>query len=316
MSPLFNIMINKTNMQIIGKMDASSITVGPIFKKNNMIINADKYKEDLVKRVNGQFKKDFHEYGKVASVMIINASSDPANDRYISQKKKLLDSFGVRCFVKKFNDRHFTGDIQQYIKETQGNFDAVMIQSPVYEHIDYEKLIQVVDFTKDIDGLHPINQGLLYSKQKNALLPCTALGVYSLMDLNDIDINKKNVVIIGRGKLVADPLAKMLENHDCTVTKIHTKTDSEYRDRLIKDANIIVSCTGRDLRHIINPETVGSNLEALIGVGFRYEDGKQLQDFDCNAEWNYEVKVTSNTNATGTATVCALVDNLLQIKNI
>lgn len=279
-----------------------------------MIINAEQNRMQLDRSVNNIFKKEFHEHGIVTSVMIINASNDTSNIRYINQKKKILDEFGVRCFVKHFDESCREEDIITYIEKNQKRFNGVMIQTPIYKHLDYEHLIEVVDYRKDIDGLHPTNQGLLYSQMQNAIVPCTAVGVIQIMMNNYIDYYKKNVVIIGRGKLVADPLAKLLEFNDCTVTKIHTKTDPEFSKYLIKNADIIISCAGRDLSNLINPNTVGENLKALIGVGFRYENGKQLQDFSLDMEWDPDICITSHTKATGSATVYALVDNLVKMR--
>lgn len=279
-----------------------------------MIIDAKQNKEYLDLTIGELFNEEFYYKGKVTSVLIINASDDDANKRYIEQKKKLLYHFGIKCKVKTFDEDCGILDIQNYICDKQDTFTAVMIQSPVYTHLDYEELLSVIDYKKDIDGLHPMNQGLLYSKNPNAIIPCTAVGVFKLLENNKIDTWNKKVVIVGRGKLVADPLSELLENHNCTVTKIHTKTDSEYSKLLIKSADIIISCAGKDLSDNINPKTVGDNLLALVGVGFRYENGKQRQDFDINDNWDDDIKITSDVGATGTATVCALVDNLLQIK--
>lgn len=280
--------------------------------KNN-IIDAKQLKADLIHAIGDKFKNDFHDKGKITSVMIINASDDEANKRYIKQKKNMLDSIGVRCFIKEFDSSCTNSEIYRYIDQHQNEFDGVMIQSPVYNHIAYEYILSAINYKKDIDGLHPMNQGLLYSKDNDALLPCTALGVLNIFRQHYMTYWNKNVVIVGRGKLVADPLAKLLEYQDCTVTKVHTKTDIKTFKDLISKAEIIISCAGKDLTHMINPDTVSDDLEALIGVGFRYENGKQVQDFDCKAPWKYEVQVTSDTYATGTATVCALVENLLRI---
>ena len=279
-----------------------------------MIINAENVNTDIEKREGDFFKTRFHVFGDVTGVLIINASDDPANRRYINTKSKMIDKYGCRCFVKTFNAEVTTEEIKEYIQNVQGGFTAVMVQKPIYNHLDFEDIMSVVDPKKDIDGLHPYNQGLVYTRHEDALVPCTAVGVIKLLDLHDISMTNKKVVIIGRGPLVADPLSKLLEYRNATVTKIHTRTSPEYTKMLIKHADVIISCVGKDISDMLNPNTVGDNLEALIGVGFRYEFDRQMQDFKVSDNWNDNVKITSNIRATGLATVCGLINNLLQIK--
>lgn len=243
------------------------------------------------------------------SLLIINASNDIASERYIDIKKKECIKNGIKCDIKYFPESVKRYEILRYILQMQNKYTGVMIQDPVYKHLKYDELIVAVKPEKDVDGLHPYNQGLLYTKSSRTLIPCTAIGVVDLLHYNKVECSGKFVVIVGRGKLVADPLSKLLEKYGSTVVKIHTDTPEDLKIDLIAKADIIVSCAGKDLSSLINPEST-NNLEALIGVGFRYENGKQLQDFDIYDNWSEDIIITDNINATGTATVSALLSNI------
>ena len=101
----------------------------------------------------------------------------------------------------------------------------------------------------------------------------------------------------------------MLEYKGATVTKIHTQTPEYHKQRLVRHSDIIVSCVGRDMRDLLSLANCTA-VEALIGVGFRYEDGRQVQDFNIDAFWD-DIKCTPNTKGTGMATISALLMNIV-----
>lgn len=242
-------------------------------------------------------------------VVIISASDDEASEVYIDKKQKAFEQVGVECLVLDLDEYTTTEDIIDEIIQlnVDDSVTGIMVQYPVYEGINFAEVVSAIKPTKDLDGLHPFNQGLSNYKE-SALRPATAYGVQLLIDSEEYDVSGKLVAIIGRGFLVADVLAKELENRNATVVKIHTKTD--WRDKLIllKYADVIISCVGKDLSDKLNPWDC-ETADLLIGVGFRYEDGKQVQDFNIE-DWQDEyVTITDRVNATGLATISALLIN-------
>lgn len=242
------------------------------------------------------------------ALLIIKAGDDKASDTYVNMKKKACERVGIICNVVTFDSSIDQVSLEDYIMSVQDKYTSVMVQAPVFKHLDFDQLCAVINPEKDADGLNPVNQGLLYDGEHIGIRPCTALGVAFLLEEHGIDVEGKLVTIIGRGKLVADPLAKMLEYKGATVTKIHTQTDSYDKEVLVTNSDIIVSCVGRDMTDLINPR-VACCTEALIGVGFRYEDGRQVQDFNVEDFDDYVV-CTPNTKGTGMATISALLMNI------
>ena len=273
------------------------------------LIDATNVKHKIETYVSQYIEQQVKPEDREVSLLIIKAGDDMASDRYVSMKQKACERVGIRCDVMPFDENITQEWLEEYILNVQDNYTSVMVQAPVYKHLDFDRLCSTINPEKDADGLSPINQGLLYDGSHMGIRPCTALGVAFLLEEHEIDVKGKLVTIIGRGKLVADPLAKMLEYKGATVVKIHTQTSEYDKQHLIRYSDIIVSCVGRDMRDLLSPSNCAS-AEALIGVGFRYEDGRQVQDFDIDAFWN-DTKCTPNTKGTGMATISALLMNII-----
>ena len=275
------------------------------------IIDAKEISKNTIEKV-GEFYKD-----KSTTVIILSASDDKASEVYVDKKQKAFEEVGVNCLVYDLDEYTTTEDMIEEIQKfnEDDSITGIMVQHPVYKGIDFTKVICAIDPRKDIDGLHPFNQGMKNYGEHN-VLPATALGVLKILDANDIDVKRKFVVIVGRGFLVADPLAKALEHRGATVVKIHTKTDVSDKVDLFQMADIIIPCAGTALSDWINPDEC-PNAEVLIGVGFRYIDGKQYQDFDMEDWKDVDGLMTNRINSTGLATISALlINSIICYKNV
>lgn len=273
------------------------------------LIDATNVKHKIETYVSQYIEEQVKPEGREVSLLIIKAGDDIASDRYVSMKQKACERVGIRCDVMPFEENITQEWLEEYILNVQDNYTSVMVQAPVYKHLDFDRLCATINPEKDADGLNPINQGLLYDGSHMGIRPCTALGVAFLLEEHEIDVKGKLVTILGRGKLVADPLAKMLEYKGATVVKVHTQTSEYDKQHLIRCSDIIVSCVGRDLRDLLSPSNCAV-AEALIGVGFRYEDGRQVQDFDIDVMHDSKL-CTPNTKGTGMATISALLMNII-----
>lgn len=273
------------------------------------LIDATNVKHKIETHVSQYIEEQVKPEDREVSLLIIKAGDDMASDRYVSMKQKACERVGIKCDVVPFDENITQEWLEEYILNVQDNYTSVMVQAPVYKHLDFDRLCSAISPEKDADGLNPINQGLLYDGNHMGIRPCTALGVAFLLEEHEVDVKGKLVTIIGRGKLVADPLAKMLEHKGATVVKIHTQTPEYDKKMLVQHSDIIVSCVGRDMRDLLSPSNCAV-AEALIGVGFRYEDGRQVQDFDIDVFWD-KTKCTPNTKGTGMATISALLMNII-----
>ena len=244
--------------------------------------------------------------------VIIVASDDKASKIYVNNKVKTGEKLGIDIEVVKFNESVTESEIIEFIHKINNDdtVDGAMLQLPVYKHLNGQYLINQLCPYKDIDGLTWYNRAMLESN-KAELVPCTPLGVISLLQVEGIKIVGKNVVIVGKGDTAGAPMATMFRNHDATVTICHKETPREELEFFIRHADIVVSCVGK--QNLLEPEWFKEG-SIVIGVGLSYdENGKQQLDFDVDkiVEIGKAAYVSQRTNCTGKATVLGLMCNIM-----
>ena len=244
--------------------------------------------------------------------VIIVASDDKASKIYVNNKVKTGEKLGIDIEVVRFNESVTESEIIEFIHKINNDdtVDGAMLQLPVYKHLNGQYLINQLCPYKDIDGLTWYNRAMLESN-KAELVPCTPLGVISLLQVEGIKIVGKNVVIVGKGDTAGAPMATMFRNHDATVTICHKETPREELEFFIRHADIVVSCVGK--QNLLEPEWFKEG-STVIGVGVSYdENGKQQLDFDVDkvVELGKAAYVSQRTNCTGKATVLGLMCNII-----
>ena len=272
------------------------------------IINAGKlesYVEDRISLMVGRNYK-----GRRPKLVIIKASDDKASEVYIRNKVKQGERYGIDVEVKSFN-RIVTDKVLELLIDQLNNdpdVDGMILQLPVYEHLNPTHLINQICPYKDVDGLTWYARAALESN-KLQMLPCTPLGVVNLLLLEGVHIAGKNVVVVGKGETAGAPMATVFRNMDATVTICHIKTSRKDLEFYVRHADIIISCVGK--QNVIDAEWFKEGSIA-IGVGFTYdENGKQRLDFDVEkaVEIGKAKLVSQRTNCTGKATVISLMYN-------
>lgn len=250
--------------------------------------------------------------GRQPKLVIIVASDDKASERYVANKVKMGEKFNIEVYVEKFDKNATNVTINNYIHEMNldDNVDGLMLQLPVYDHLDPEFLLNQIDYVKDVDGLTLYSKAML-EINKARFVPCTPEGVVSLLQLEGVELKGKNVVVVGRGETSGAPMATVFRNNDATVTVCHTKTTKQDLEFYIRHADIVVSCVGK--RNLLEAEWFKEG-SIVIGVGFSYdENGKQQLDFDVDkiVELGKVDMVSQRTNCTGKATVVSLMCNVV-----
>lgn len=180
-----------------------------------------------------------------AKLAIILVGDDPASSIYVQNKIKAAARVGIKTCLQKFEDnileKELLDEIQSLNKDK--SVSGIIVQLPLPQHISKLKVIKSIDPSKDVDGFHPVNVGLLYSPYKHGFVPCTARGALELIKSCCPILTGKNVVVIGRSNIVGRPLAALLLKEDCTVTICHSKTIN-LQD-ITKQADIVISAVGK-----------------------------------------------------------------------
>lgn len=199
---------------------------------------AEKLRWQLVEKVE-QIKKR----GALPKIALINASSDPASEIYIGKKKKLAESIGINSDIYKFDTEVTKEKITEIINKLNidDNVHAILLQSPLFDWLDFRKLIDLINPLKDVDGLTTVNQGKLFCGERG-IVPCTPLGIMHLIHTVHKKLNGMHAVVLGRSTIVGKPVSQLLLKENCTVTILHSK--SQNISEICRSADIVVSAIG------------------------------------------------------------------------
>lgn len=238
---------------------------------------------------------------------VIEVGEDPASKIYLRLKRKLAKKIGINEQTIKF-----PGDIRQdelinKIKELNADphVDAIMVQLPIPEHINTRLVLEAIDPAKDADGFTPYNQGRMWQGQVN-IIPATVRSIMTILDYYQLNVEGKNVLIIGRSIIVGKPVASQLLARNATVTIAHSHTRNLQELTLLND--IIISDVGR--AHLITKNMVKPG-SILIDVGMNRENGKLMGDIEYDDCLPIAEAITPVPGGVGPLTVANLMKQVI-----
>ena len=245
----------------------------------------------------------------LAAVLVGN---NPASEIYVKNKTKKFEALGLKTDVFRLEESVSEDELLSLILDLNKNadFHGILVQLPLPQHINSEKVLNAIIPTKDVDGFHPENAGLL-SIGKPRFIPCTPKGIIFILKHFKIDLTGKHVVVIGRSNIVGRPisiLASLKDLGNATVTLCHSGTkDLKY---FSKQADVLVAALG-------SPEFVDASYikegACLIDVGINRveQDGKSKIVGDINQESVSGIAsaLTPVPKGIGPMTIAMLVEN-------
>lgn len=245
-------------------------------------------------------------------LLIVRVGEDNASDVYVSKKVEFGEKVGAGVEVV-----HLSSDVseEEVISEIEkGNKDkitkGIIVQLPLPENLNKEKIINAISPLKDVDGLTATNLWNLMN-DGSGIIPATALAVDTLLKEYDLDVVGKHIVIVGDSILVGKPMAIHFLNRDATVTICHDKT----RDlaNFTKQADILIVAVGK--QNLINSFHVSEN-QVIVDVGInRLEDGRVVGDVDFDSVRDIVAAITPVPGGIGPLNVYSLFKNLLSISS-
>lgn len=196
----------------------------------------DKYIEELKKK----------DLSKVCC-LFIQVGNNQASNIYVNNKIKLCNELNIKANHMHLPKSITEEDLLDIIKEANDDADitGIMVQLPLPQHISEEKVINTIHPSKDIDGFTNENKGKLINGDNSAIVPCTPNGIMTVLEELDVDLNGKNVVVVGRSNIVGKPIAQLLINKGATVTVCNSKTDKILLKNLISNCHIFISAIGQ-----------------------------------------------------------------------
>ena len=239
----------------------------------------------------------------------ITVGENPASLLYVSVKEKKAKLLGVDFNSIKLKESTLESELEDTISEYSESSQGMIVQLPLPEHLNVEKVIDLIPSEIDVDGLTTFNLGRLYSENLN-IIPATSMAILELLSHYEIETEDKNIVIAGRSRLVTSPLSKILSSKkfNGNVSVIHSKT-SNPKD-FVSKADIFISAVGKSKMFDKSYFKEGSY---VIDVGISVVDGKSYGDIDTADLDNYLLGRAPYPGGIGPITVSALYSNLAKL---
>ncbi|MZH02124.1 MAG: bifunctional methylenetetrahydrofolate dehydrogenase/methenyltetrahydrofolate cyclohydrolase FolD [Nitrospinae bacterium] len=273
-----------------------------------ILINGKTVSAEIRNRLMQETAELKNKTGRIPGLATVLVGEDPASAVYVRNKNKICGEIGFQSFGKNLPAETTEAQLLDLIKGLNKNdeVNGILVQLPLPDHIDEDKILLSIDPDKDVDGFHPVNVGKL--SIGNALLtPCTPTGIIALLDYYDIDIAGKHAVVLGRSNIVGKPVAHLLLQRHATVTICHSKT----RDlkEVTRQADILIAAVGRP--HFVRSEMVKEGA-VVIDVGINRVDGKLIGDVEFDPVAEKVAYITPVPGGVGPMTIALLMENTLK----
>ena len=229
----------------------------------------------LAQRIRADVAREVSELGGLGLATVL-VGDDPASEVYVRLKQTDAREVGIRPIDKRLPSDAPEADVLALVEQLNADddVDGVIVQTPLPTHLDEPRLLSAVRPEKDVDGLTPLNAGLLLLGRQ-AHVGATPLGVMRLLAEYRIETTGARAVVVGRSMIVGKPVALLLLQANATVTVCHSRTDDLARHTL--DADILVVAVG--VPHLITPEMVKAE-STVVDVGLTRTDEGLVGDVD------------------------------------
>jgi len=273
-----------------------------------MIIDGKKEAATLIKEIKNEIADLKKKTNKVPSLTVILIGEFAPSRIYVKNKEKNSKEVGIKSNVIKYESNVSEKVVLDKIDELNKdkNISGILVQLPLPNHINKEKIINAIDPFKDVDGFHPLNVGNLASGYE-AIIPCTPLGCLLLIKKVEKNLSGKHAVIIGRSNLNGKPMAQLLLKENCTVTVAHSKTKNLQSECL--KADILVVAVG--VPNLVKRDWV-KNDAIVIDVGINKVENKIIGDVNLEEIKDKVKAVTPVPGGVGPMTIACLLNNTLK----
>jgi methylenetetrahydrofolate dehydrogenase (NADP+)/methenyltetrahydrofolate cyclohydrolase len=269
----------------------------------NNLIDGKVLSQEILK----QLKDDILLNQLHPKLAIIKVGNDPASSVYVKNKLLAAEKIGVEAKLIQLEENITQQQLEiEILNLNKSNTNGYIVQLPLPQQINENKIINLIDPAKDIDGFGVNIAGAIM--QNNAtIFPCTPLGIIEMIQKYSIDVSGKNVVVLGRSNIVGKPIGMMLLNLNATVTFAHSKTNK--LDEVLLRADIIVSAVGKI--NLVNASNVKRNV-IIFDVGINRNENNQLcGDVNFKEVQPLAKYITPVPGGVGPMTVAMLMKNLV-----
>ena len=245
----------------------------------------------------------------IPKLSVIMVGEDPASKIYVKTKSKACDEIGIKYEEHILNENITQKELIELIHKLNNDdsVNGILLQSPIPRHLDIDEAFREISSEKDVDGFNPINVGKLLLNQ-DTFVSCTPYGIMKMFEEYNIELEGKNIVIIGRSNIVGKPLMACCLNKHATVTICHSKT-KDLKEKT-KNADILVAAIGKS--NFVTSDMVKDNA-VIIDVGInRGTDKKLTGDVDFEDVKEKASYITPVPGGVGPMTVAMLMNNVIK----
>lgn len=274
----------------------------------------------IAKEIQGEIKLRVQQFvdthGRRPVLAAVLVGDDPASQVYVRNKERACERVGIGSKLIRVPASANTQELLEIVSDLNSNpeVNGILVQLPLPEAIDTQRILDSVDARKDVDAFHPTNVGLI-SQGRPSFLPCTPHGVCQILARYDIETKGKHAVVVGRSDIVGKPMAMMLASRDiglgskyanATVTVCHSR--SQDLPGITRQADILIAAIGK-------PKFITDNMVkpgvVVIDVGINRTDDGLVGDVDFESVSQLASHITPVPGGVGPLTVTMLLENTL-----
>ena len=268
--------------------------------------------KNLAKKIRSNLKVEcdkLKEKGIIPKLAVIMVGDNPASKVYVKNKSIACNEVGIEYKEYLLDANIKQENLLDLIKNLNNDetVNGILLQSPIPEHLNINEAFKAITYLKDVDGFTPSSVGKLCIGE-DTFVSCTPLGVIKMFEEYNIDLNGKDVVILGRSNIVGRPLIQCCLQKNATVTVCHSKTKS--LEEHTKRADVIISAIGKP--KFVTADMVKNNV-VIIDVGInRDENGKLVGDVDFENVEKKASYITPVPGGVGPMTIAMLMNNVIK----
>ena len=251
--------------------------------------------------------------GIESCLAVILVGDDPASRVYVNNKKKACEFCGIRSLEYVLPAETTQEELIELIEKLNEDksVNGILCQLPLPKHLDEKAVLNLIKPEKDVDAFHPENVGHIMIGDFN-FLPCTPAGIMEMLRYENISLDGKNCVVIGRSNIVGKPMAMLMLKENATVTICHSRTKN--LKEIVAGADVIVAAVGRP--NFVTADMVKDGA-VIIDVGInRMDDGKLCGDVDFDACKEKASYITPVPGGVGPMTIATLMQNTVTATKI
>lgn len=271
------------------------------------------YGHEFAKDLRVQLKDEISQMVQLGKrcpqLAILHVGEDEGSTSYILSTQKSCANVGIAVQVHTLEETITVEEFRKVIEALNDDetVDGIIIQMPLPKHLPPQVLIDAMDPSKDVDGLHSDNIAKLYTK-KEGMLPCTPQAIMKMLEYANVPLSGKEAVVIGRSQSVGRPVAQLLLNENATVTVCHSKTKNMAE--VVRRADVVVVAIGK--AKLITKEYFKEGA-IVIDVGVNIdEQGKLCGDVDFADVLEHVAQITPVPKGLGPVTTAMLMENVLK----